>query len=154
MHINVRDFLAESSGYSRSYTITGERPVLEGVILVEDITGDITVAKLEAASVLVQGKLNTAVQLECHRCLRTFTRPVQVNLKQIFAVKPGDEEMPIVNREIDLAPLIGQEIILSLPIKLLDRPDCPGLLPKDSSTDASPAPGSLKSRARIIKEER
>lgn len=150
MHINVRDFLAESVGFSRAYAISGEQPELESVQLTEAINGDVTIAKLPEASVLVEGGISTAIQLECHRCLRTFTRPVSVRFKQIFAEEPKDDDLPIVDSEIDLAPMMEQEILLSLPIKILDRPDCPGI--ETPSEDDSDKPGtSLKDRARITK---
>lgn len=150
MHINVRDFLAESVGFSRAYTISGEQPAMESVQLVEAINGEVTIAKLPEASVLVEGGISTAIQLECHRCLRTFTRPVSVRFKQIFAEQPEDDDMPITDNEIDLVPMMEQEILLSLPIKILDRPDCPGI--EALSEDDSDKPGtSLKDRARITK---
>ncbi|HEY6736974.1 MAG TPA: YceD family protein [Candidatus Saccharimonadia bacterium] len=154
MHINVRDFLAESVGYSRAYTISGERPQLESVVLTDDIAGEVTIAHLEGPSVLVKGHVKSGIQLECHRCLRTFSRPVEVKFKQVFAEQPEDDDMPIIDREIDLAPLVEQEILLSLPIKILDRPDCPGIPVPDGNKPATPPDQSLKARARIIKEER
>jgi hypothetical protein len=101
MHINVRDFLAESVGFSRAYKISGERPALATVVLTHDVEGDVTIARLED--------------------------------------------------EIDLAPLMEQEIILSLPIKILDRPDCPGIEGvSEEFTDDNPGT-SLKDRAHITK---
>lgn len=126
MHINVRDILVESVGHNRTYKISGERPDLESVELVQDIEGEISISRLDA-SLLVRGQLYTAIQLECHRCLSTFTRPTQFNLHQEYALAPGDDQMPIVDDEIDVDDLIEQEIILGTPIKVLCRPDCPGI---------------------------
>jgi uncharacterized metal-binding protein YceD (DUF177 family) len=150
MHINVRDFLAESVGYSQSFAISGERPNLESVVLTADIVGDITVTRLQTPSVMVKGEISTEIQLECHRCLRTFSRPVRVHFKQLFAEQPKDDDMPIIDREIDIAPLIEQEIILSLPIKILDRPDCPGILSAEEQAATEPDT-SLQARAHISK---
>jgi uncharacterized protein len=126
MHINVRDILAESVGYSRAYKVSGERPSLEEVKLTHDIEGEITVSRLDD-SLLVRGQVQTEIELECHRCLRTFTRPVKINVAQEYADTPGDDQMPIEDNAIDIAPLIEQEIVLSLPIKVLCKPDCPGM---------------------------
>ena len=127
MHINVNDILRESVGHSRNYTISGERPELVDVKLTQDIAGEITISRLDD-SLLVRGHLQTEIELECHRCLSTFTRPIGINLSQKYAMRPVDDQMPIVDNQIDLAPLAQQEIILSLPIKLLCRPDCPGIV--------------------------
>ena len=105
MHINVRDILVESVGHNRTYKISGERPDLETVELVQDIVGEISISRLDA-SLLVRGQLYTAIQLECHRCLSTFTRPTQFNLHQEYALTPGDDQMPIVDDEIDIDDLI------------------------------------------------
>lgn len=126
MQIDVRDILAESVGYTRTYKISGERPSLENVRLTKDIEGELTLTRGEAA-LLAKGRLTTEIELECHRCLRTFTRPVSVAFEQRFALRPVDDELPITARKIDLAPVAEQEILLSLPIKILDREDCPGI---------------------------
>jgi uncharacterized protein len=126
MHINVRDILAEDTGYRRSFTVTGERPELDSVVLTDDINGEFTISRLEAG-LLVTGKVSTAVQLECHRCLRSFTRPMTITFSQTFAQNPGDDDMPIVKEQIDLGLLIEQEIVVNLPIKILCQPDCPGV---------------------------
>ena len=126
MQIDVRDILAESVGYTRTYKISDERPHLETVRLTKDIEGDVTLSRTEAG-LLAQGRLSTEIELECHRCLRTFTRPVAVAFEQRFGQKPRDDELPITARSIELATVAEQEILLSLPIKILDRADCPGI---------------------------
>src|SRR6266403_4902173 len=126
MHINVRDILVESVGYSRAYKITGEHPDLESVKLTRDVEGEITISKLEV-SLLVRGHIKTEIELECHRCLRTFNRPSQVNFSQIYMEHPVDDEFPIEDGHIDLAPLIEQEILVNLPIKILHDPNCAGI---------------------------
>lgn len=126
MHINVRDILVESVGFNRTYKISGERPELEGVTLTKDIEGEIQISRLDSG-LLVNGQLETEIELECHRCLRTFTRPMRVHLAQEYAEEPTDDQMPVTDGIIDLAPLAEQEIILGIPLKILDRPDCPGI---------------------------
>jgi|SRR6185369_13869938 len=151
MHINVRDILVESVGYSRAYKVSGERPDLEATRLTQDIEGEITISRLDD-SLLVRGQLHTEIELECHRCLSTFTRPITISLKQEYALAPNDEQMPIDEGSIDLAPLIEQEIILSLPIKILDRPDCPGIVEAAGKyTKSDDSDGRLINRAHITK---
>lgn len=153
MHINVRDILIESVGYSRTYKISGERPDLADVKLTQDIEGEISISRLDA-SLLVRGQLFTEIQLECHRCLRTFTRPMRFNLAQEFAEQPVDDQMPITSEgTIDIAQLVEQEIILGTPIKVLDRPDCPGIQTEAGryTKEEAESDGSLGNRARITK---
>jgi uncharacterized metal-binding protein YceD (DUF177 family) len=122
MHINVRDILVESVGYNRTYKISGERPELEGVKLTADIEGEIQVSRLDA-SLLLTGQMDTAIELECHRCLSTFTRPMRLTFHQEFSENPVDDQLPITKYEIDIIPVIEQELILGIPLKVLDRPD-------------------------------
>jgi uncharacterized metal-binding protein YceD (DUF177 family) len=126
MHINVQDILAEDLGYNRTYSIAGEQPALEGITLTGPLEGEIRISRLDDG-ILVEGRMDTKIELECHRCLSTFTRPMGVSLKQIYSIKPQDDNLPIEHNEIDLVPLITQELLVSLPIKILCQVDCPGL---------------------------
>jgi uncharacterized protein len=127
MHINVRDILAESVGAQRSYKVSGERPELENSKLLAELKGECTISRLETG-LLVQGRLESEVELQCHRCLRSFAHPVKLRFQQVYIEDPGDDELPIQRPgSIDLAPAIDQEIILSLPLKILCRPDCSGI---------------------------
>ena len=127
MHINVRDILAESVGAQRSFKVTGEHPGLENSHLLAGLEGEFTISRLESG-LLVQGRFETEVELECHRCLRSFAHPVSLRFQQAYAEHPGDDELPIQRPgSIDLAPAIDQEIVLSLPLKILCRPDCSGI---------------------------
>ena len=126
MHINVRDLLVESVGHNRTYKISGERPDLADIRLTRDIEGEIQISRLDS-SLLVSGQLLTEIELECDRCLRTFTRLIRSNLHQEYSENPVDDQMPITNETIDIAPLAEQEIILGIPIKRLCRKDCPGI---------------------------
>jgi uncharacterized protein len=135
MHINVRDILAESVGAQRSYKVSGERPELENSKLLSGLEGEFTISRLETG-LLVKGRLETEVELECHRCLCAFAHPVKVRFQQVYSEKPGDDELAIQRPgSIDLAPAVDQEIILSLPLKILCRPDCSGIAtPASKST--------------------
>jgi uncharacterized protein len=150
MHINVHDISTESIGYSRAYKIKGERPELENVRLTADIDGETTISKLEAG-LLIRGHISTEIQLECDRCLRTFNRPTTVSFSQMFAENPSDDDMLITDDEVDLAPLIEQEIIVHLPIKILHDPNCPGIENAPEKYTREDTSTSLRSQARITK---
>jgi uncharacterized protein len=150
MHINVQDILSEELGYNRSFVISGETPELDAVKLTEAIKGDVVISRLETG-LLVEGHIETAIELECHRCLRSFIRPTRVKFTQVYTEEPSDEEMPIEGNEIDLAPLVQQEILVNLPIKILCRPDCPGVEGAAGEYMAEETDNSLKNQARITK---
>lgn len=147
MHINVREILAESVGSQRSYKVAGERPQLEHSRLLADLEGEFTISRLDSG-LLVSGRLETEVELECHRCLRSFSHPVRLSFQQAYADDPGDDELPIErDGSIDLAPAVDQEIVLSLPIKILCRPDCSGIATPDTSS-VKQTKGNLRGRTQ------
>jgi uncharacterized metal-binding protein YceD (DUF177 family) len=150
MHINVRDILIESVGYSQTYKISGERPKLEGVRLTKDIEGEITVSKLDVG-LQVRGHVTTEIELECHRCLSIFNRPTEVYFSQEYSEAPEDDELPITDGEIDLGNLIEQEIVLHLPIKIICKPDCRGIENAPEKYTKENTDTRLANQARITK---
>jgi uncharacterized metal-binding protein YceD (DUF177 family) len=127
MHIHVRDLLAEETGYNRTFAIEGEQPQMLSLILTQPVNGEITVAKLDDKRLAVSGRIATQLQLECHRCLRSYTSDVEAEFEQIYAARPAEDELPIEDEQINLSPLIEQELILRQPIKLLCEDDCAGV---------------------------
>lgn len=149
MHVNVRDILLQGVGYNETFKIADEHPQLMNVRLTTGVDGEFTINRLERG-LLLRGSASSELELECHRCLRTFKRPVHVRFQQLFAETPEDDEQPIIEGVIDLAPVIEQEFLLSLPIKILHAPDCPGLGP-EAEEYTNQRDRSLGQVARITK---
>jgi uncharacterized protein len=119
---------------------------------------------------LLQGKIEVLLELNCHRCLQTFTRwhtvplfeeyfPEEKNKqreKRQHQQHPDAREAPderdewlaehstIVGDVIDLTPTCRDHVMLGLPIKVLCREDCPGLCPVCGAVQAE---GSCRCRA-------
>jgi len=103
------------------------------------ISEDVTLAPLNGAitatrtteGIYVQGNLTSSMSLECMRCLEEALVPVDIAIDELFYYPPQDapEGEPFVGEEgiIDLAPLVRELSLLSVPIKVLCRPDCHGL---------------------------
>jgi uncharacterized metal-binding protein YceD (DUF177 family) len=150
MHVKVQEFLAQEVGYRRSFMISGERPDLDGLSLTSDLDGEITISRLDEG-VLVTGYVQTELELVCDRCLRSFTRRTRVPLERVYRTKPVDDDLPIVAKEVDLVPLIWQELTVAQPIKqLCGKTDCASLDP-NSSEPKTKASLRLGDRARITK---
>ncbi len=78
---------------------------------------------LVGRSLLVRGRLETRVNFICSRCLEKFEQPLEV---------PGfhvEREIADPVDTIDLTEEIRSDIILTLPLKPLCRPDCRGICP-------------------------
>lgn len=128
MRVDVKDILIEDTGFSRDYTFIGETPELDEVTLVDEVEGEVTVTKLEESNLQAEGRFRTRIELECHRCLNTFEKSVEHNFSRTYAKKPIEDELPIEDKQIDIAYAIRDEILVRLPIKLLCKDDCPGVL--------------------------
>lgn len=126
MHINVRDILAEEIGFHRAFFFEGETPQMEDVDLANAISGEVKITRTDQG-LAAKGQFETEIKLECHRCMRTFVQPVKRHFHQGYSEHPVDDELPIEGSEIDLAPLLRQEILVGLPIKILCSPDCDGV---------------------------
>lgn len=133
MHVDVRDILFDTVGTAKSYDISDERPSLENLELAGPLNGEATLTRLDEG-IMLTGRVNTAVRLTCDRCLRTFSRPLEVRLEQLYSPEPKEDELSIGQFKLDLVPAIRQELLLALPIKQICGPDCPGT-PADKPTN-------------------
>ncbi|WP_446899480.1 YceD family protein [Clostridium sp. LBM24168] len=84
---------------------------------------------------ILDGKVNTVLELICSRCLSKFAYTVNINIKDQFTdrriINEGDEDITFIdNNCIDITEVLENDIILILPIKRLCREDCKGLCHK------------------------
>jgi DUF177 domain-containing protein len=98
------------------------------------LTGDVAVAvDVESIvdDILVRGHLSVAWRDECRRCLRPLSGVLDVAVEERYAVQsdPAGDAFPISVGQIDLAPMVREEVLLALPDAPLCRSECPGLCP-------------------------
>jgi len=107
--------------------------------------GDLTlnaVAELVGVDIRVRGHLRTAIECSCDRCLGVVEIPVERDLDLLYRpVKEiaREEEIEISEDELDvafypqkgieLADVISEQVILSVPMKVVCGADCKGLCP-------------------------
>ncbi len=91
--------------------------------------------------VLLRGTVTAPLRRTCARCLDPYVDEVTISLAEEFlpsvdpvsgaplADPPEDEEIRIINpqHEIELDPVLHDELLLTEPMHPLCRPDCPGL---------------------------
>lgn len=96
-----------------------------------------------ANSIALSGQVQTDIVSVCSRCLKTFSTPVRTSfelqlchysdLPAFRADQPETEEEDVVtweSDEMDLQPLLREQIVLALPMKSLCSVDCKGLCAK------------------------
>ncbi len=104
-------------------------------------------ADLELAAtsggVVVRGVVSAVASLSCTRCLRDFEAPLRVEISQLVQDEPDDEdEYHTVGEDIDLEPILRDELLLATPLLPRCEPECGGLV-HDSETGLNTAsPGS------------
>jgi uncharacterized protein len=114
----------------------------------EAIAGDLTVeVDLESTvdDVGLSGTIGVPWAGHCRRCLRTLAETLVIDVDERYADSSGplgpaaiDAAFPIERGEIDLRPMVREEVLLAVGEARLCRPDCPGLCPvcgKDVSVE-------------------
>ena len=88
-----------------------------------------------------QGHLDGHAAATCARCLETFPFSLEKDFRFVLKPPPADgppEEEPEPDAtfsfyegdEVDLSPLLREELIVSLPTRALCKEDCAGLCPR------------------------
>jgi uncharacterized protein len=137
---NVAGLLAEDSGASREYEVAGARLALDDDLeLARPIAGYVRFRRTNRG-ILVDASLTAGLAAECSRCLRPMEIPVEIRLEEEFLPgldlatgKPlSTEAEPDVARltdhhEVELGPLVRDDLLLAVPIAPVHDADCPGL---------------------------
>ncbi|MBH0775427.1 YceD family protein [Nocardia bovistercoris] len=115
---------------------TAERMGLEMIAVPSGAEFDLDL-RLQAVSegVLVTGTATAPTSGECSRCLESFTGTVELSITELFAYPDSateqtteeDEVYRLVDDQIDLEPVVIDQLGLEFPLQPLCTPDCPGL---------------------------
>ena len=139
--VNVAGLLAEQPGAERRYRLRDHYASLgPGVELAGPLNGTLRLRRTNR-SILVDGEIDAPLRRTCARCTDAFVEETRIQLDEEFlpsvelstgsAVerRDGDEGAQRINshHEIDLTPIIHDELALTESLRSLCRPDCPGL---------------------------
>lgn len=127
MHVDVRKLLQSETGHRETFDVAGEKPDFEDVKLTQPISGQITIMKIDG-NLKATGRLQTSLELECHRCLRRFDHELEFPLEAEFSSRPNEDQFSISDKgQIDLSEALRQEIVVRLPLHQLCQADCGGI---------------------------
>ena len=95
--------------------------------LEEPVVGAVTVESIERG-VSVHGPVTFAWEGDCRRCLETVRGESRIEIDEIFQINAPDdgEILPLDGDQIDLVPVIGDAVALSLPLAPLCGQNCAG----------------------------
>jgi uncharacterized protein len=144
MRYNVAQLLKGPVGVRRQYRLNEEIGHLDGdLVPIRPLVGSVVLTRT-SQGILVTGRLRTALQVECRRCLEPCNVDVELTLEEefhpvvripeaVFDDVP-DEDLDAALRidehhTLDLSELIRQGLWVAAPMEALCRPDCAGLCP-------------------------
>jgi uncharacterized protein len=134
--VNATELLRRAGLTRRIETAVG----LADVDVVDDrLAGDIAVDVILTSTVDdidVAGRLRVDWSDTCRRCLRPLADTLVIEVHERYAEaddtgmrRADPEAFPIEHGQLDLAPMVREEVLLGVPDAPLCRPDCPGLCP-------------------------
>ncbi len=130
LKLQVGFLLAEGPGTAKEMALAfPERLQVESGLFVESLCGKLVLTRAKDG-ILLQGELRAESERECDRCLERFEHAFDLSLAELFLSPPRDEAGAFFvgsNGEIDLAPLLREEILIEESYRAVCREDCRGL---------------------------
>ena len=130
LRVKVGFLLSEGPGNSREIPITlAQRIQVDDDLFLDAITGSLILTRTKEG-ILVQGTLQVAHERECDRCLDAFIHGFRLDVAELFTSPPDATKSVFSvdsNGEINLAPLLREEVIIEESYRAVCRDDCHGL---------------------------
>ena len=128
--INVGFLLSEGPGNSREIPLEfSQRVQVDDDLFLGALTGRLVLTRTKEG-ILIQGQLEVAHERECDRCLDQFEHRFGLELAELFA-SPADASKSAFsvdsNGEIDLAPLLREEVLIEASYRVVCQDSCRGL---------------------------
>jgi DUF177 domain-containing protein len=96
-------------------------------------------AQLMERAILVQGRLEVALDCECARCLKPFRHVLKIDDWACHIPLDGEEKALVINDCVDLTPYIREDIFLAFPQRPLCDANCSGLKTPAKKSEPGPA---------------
>ncbi|GAB3361405.1 YceD family protein [Modestobacter lapidis] len=131
--------LGRRAGSMREWNATLPAPAGWGVEMIGVPEGAPVQLHLRLESVmegvLVSGQVDVPVAGQCARCLEPVTDSLELDVQELYAyagstteaTSEEDEVRRIDGEHLDLAPLVRDAVVLTLPLSPTCTPDCAGL---------------------------
>ena len=154
LRVNVGFLLSEGPGNSREIPLEfAQRVQVDEDLFLGSLYGRLVLTRTKEG-ILAQGGLHLAHERECDRCLDAFEHSLRLDIAELFASPPDANKSVFSvdnNGEIDLAPLLREEVLIEAGYRAVCRDDCPGLSAETgerlTDTDYTDAPGELEAFA-------
>ena len=98
-----------------------------------------------SGGVLARGSVATTVTHTCHRCLSEQHEEIEIEVAQLYvdAASADHDDYELTGDQLDLEPMLRDEVLLALPLVPSCGEACPGLVDDHQTdlNDASREPG-------------
>lgn len=132
LRLNVGFIIHQSVGFSREFYFEFPTIHIQPDLDLKDLIGTVRGTRTQQG-LLIQVKMTAEVTTECVRCLENFQQPLEINFTELYAFSPNtvtDTDLVLPETaQIDLGPLVREEMLLAIPINPVCRPECQGLCP-------------------------
>jgi uncharacterized protein len=132
LRLNVGFLIKSPIGTRRDFYFDYEKMRLGEDLTVLNFTGKACFDRTQQG-LLLQGEFETAADLECVRCLDTFSQPLKWSFSDLYAFdKRNITDSGLLvpeDAQIDLEPLLREYALLEFPINPVCKPNCKGLCP-------------------------
>jgi len=130
MRYNVSSLLKASIGAQMTLTVEEGRRSLGSDLTVEHLRGKLRLTRTDQR-LLAQGRIETEIAAECVRCLEPVKLPLDIRFEELFTFFPSNptDKTYHVGEDgfLNLAPPLHEQVLLTIPLQTLCRPDCRGL---------------------------
>ena len=130
LRLQVGFLLSEGPGSARAFPLDfPQRLQIDGELYVESLAGGLTLTRTKDG-ILLQGQLRIRLLRHCDRCLDAFVHDFTLDVAELFTSPPDASKSVFsidAHGEIDLAPLLREEVIIEASYRAVCRADCYGL---------------------------
>jgi uncharacterized protein len=162
--LNVAQLLKDNVGSKRLVEVALDSLPLDDSTAARDVAAELKLTRI-SSGILVTGSLAGTARLECVRCLEEFETEyhgeVEAEFRPTLDIGTGvavevdeDDDSFLIddNHQLDLAEMLRQLSILTLPIRPVCGDDCPGFTSEFRGDDA-PAPESTGDERLAVLEQ-
>jgi len=132
LRLNVGFLIKSPIGTRRDFNFDYEEMHLGDDLTLVNFIGSVGFDRTQQG-LLLQGGFGAAVDLECVRCLETFSHTLKWSFSDMYAFdKRNITDSGLLvpeDAQIDLEPLLREYALLEFPISPVCKPNCKGLCP-------------------------
>lgn len=132
LKINIADLLKDEVYSSQIYEVDAELDDEDDVTFPKPLHIIAHMTKADEG-VMAEVEIRGEIELECSRCAEKFKQKVLMHVSDVYESNSSEESRRIdKDLNVDLLPIVREEILISIPIKRLCKENCKGRLSEGS----------------------